>query len=617
VFLAVAPPVLAADEPPPGWDDAKFLAVEDVTPGMRGIGLSVFRGTAIEEFGVEILGVMPTAFPGGDMILARLEGQDLETSGVIAGMSGSPVYIEGKLIGAVAFGWGFSKRPIAGITPIAEMLDMERREGGSSRPIGVFDTSQPRSQGGMAHGDWNRLWSAGGEDVLAILAGEVTEPGDEWTQLRTPVAMGGFGAGSRTAAAAWLRSYGLMPVQGGAGQKRAAQDASGGSGRQDGAPGTGDKSLAPGSAVMVSLVRGDAHMGALGTVTWVEEDRVYGFGHPFLALGGVNFPMTQAEVITVLPSTLSSFKMGVAGSPVGAIIRDYRPGVVGRLGPDVPMLPVSLAIDWGDRTENLSYEVLEHRTLTPVLVGIVAVNSMDALDKRGGDVTLRVTTRLELSDGRTLERENLVAGFSPPSALAGEVARLVGIVYGNPVEEVSMKRVTVNVTVESAIRASFLERVELSPGPYRPGDSVRIRIGLNDYRGDPWHHDLTLDLPSSLAPGPYTLQICDGGAARRMEQERAPGRFNPRDLDLLLDLLAREPARDAIVIQLEDAKPNPVVAGRELPGLPASWRTVIGSPLTAGRATVASRTVHQVVEERLGKVLIGCRSVAITVAARP
>ena len=573
----------------PGGDGGRFLPVSEVRPGMTGIGYTVVQGTAVDTFSVTVLGVLPASRPGGDLILARLAGLDLEHTGIVAGMSGSPVFVDGRLLGAVASGWSFAKDPIAGITPIGEMLSVGDRPGGGGG-------GEPRAAG-LDPATWEALLHARGEEALDLLFPEPKAATGTGGPLPLPVAVAGL-ADDEGWLDRFLRGHALFPVQGAVG---------GGDAEASAAP------LVPGSAVAIEVVRGDARMAAVGTVTWVDGDRVYALGHPFLGLGGVRFPMSTARILTILPSAISSFKLGVAEAPVGAVTRDYRAAVMGRLGDTVDLVPMTVHLDLPGVAETLSYEMVEAPTLTPSLVAILSLNSMQSFTATTSPSTLRLALRVTLADGRTVHHETLVAGFNPPMDLAGEVARVIGVLLGNPLEEVSLDEVDLSVSLAGGIQAAFLDRVEVPPGPHRPGDTLPVTVRYRDYRGEAWTTRESLALPRDLAAGEYEVSVCDGGGEARAEQERAPGTYQPRDLDRLLRQLEEEPPRDALVLRLLGPGANPVVGDRELSGLPAPWQAVLGTPLTSGRASVAGTTLLARSERRLDKMLFGCGSVSVTV----
>jgi hypothetical protein len=565
------------------------MDASELRPGMKGIGRSVFLGTEIREFGVEILGVLPTADPRTRMILARLSGEGLEASGVIAGMSGSPITVDGKLIGALAFGWPYSVEPITGITPIADMLALGDR--------GAADAEEAPSDR-LSPALWQALWQADGREALALLSGSPDATDTGLPALRVPVAMSGLGGAARGEAARILEGQGLLLEEGAA----LGYD-----------PSLAAGPLEPGSAVAVELVRGDAQIAAIGTVTWTDGNRVLAFGHPMMNRGAASYPMSAAGIVTVMPRLTSSFKMGVVGAPVGAVTRDYSKGIMGTVGTIPRMIPMSVDLRFGDRDERLRFEILEAQGLTPALAGVVVSNAVETLGREAGASTVTVTTRVALEDGRSIETRQVDASFSPSMSLAGDVARLVALVHGNPFEAVAVRDIAVTATVDDTLHAAFLESLTLGVGPYRPGSTLSVDAELRDYRGRRWTHRMTLALPAGLAPGTYTLLACDGEQDGAAEVVRVPGHYDPQDLDQMLALLADETSRDTLVLRLMGAGGDPIVSGRELPALPPSMRRALVSPLAGGRVTQSGASVEHVQRERMGRMVIGCQGVPLTV----
>ncbi len=591
---ALAPAALAAPAVP-GWDDARYLNADALKPGMRGYGRSVFRGSEADTFSVEILGVMPTSTPHQRMILARLSGQGLEKSGVVAGMSGSPIYVDGKLIGALAFGWSFASEPITGITPIADMLALAGRD---AAPVGGEGEAAVPSGPGMDPGTWRSLLQARGREALDVLLRDPPEPrADTWAPLRIPVAVGGFTPGLSPLVDRFLAGLGFLPVQAGA---VGAEDA-------------GSGTLKAGDALGLELARGDAQLAAIGTVTWTDGDRVLAFGHPMMERGAAAYPMTSARIITVMPRLSSSFKMGVVGRPLGAITRDYGPGVMGSLGPSPRMIPLDVDLDLDGRPRSLHFELLDAQELTPALAGFVTANGMQRLNRASGPITIRTAVTVNLADGRSVTTHSTGAGFSPPGALAGDVARLVGLLAGNPFQPVDLASITVKAEAADSIEAAFLEEAWLDPGPYRPGDRVGVTVRFRDYRGSTWSRRTGIRIPADAGPGTYRLSICDGQRDGAMEASRAPERYDPKNLDRLLVLLGEELPQDTLVLRLLDGASNPVVGGRELPRLPASMKSAVTSPLSSGRVSSTGATVIATHVETLDKLLIGCLGLSLTV----
>jgi len=581
---------------PQGWDPGAFMGVEEVQPGMLGTGRTVLRGSEIVEFEVEVLGIFRTPVPRGELILVRVSGQGIEKSGISAGMSGSPVYLDGRLAGALAFTWSFATEPIAGVTPIGEMLDLGARWAGVDGSL-----SEPRgASAGLSPGAWNTLLDAEPGDVLDILLSGSPKVADGLRPLQVPLSLGGWTAEASGLLETVLAGSDFMPVQGGA---------------MGETPGGGTPLMA-GSAVGVELVRGDAQLAAIGTVTWTDGRRVLAFGHPMLGRGASSYPMTEARIVTVLPRLSSSFKVGVVGNPLGAITRDYRAGIMGEIGGRSEMIPVTVSLNFGEREERFRFEILEATGLTPALAGLLAVNAMSSAGRAEGPGTMRVRTRIALADGREIAAENVLAGFSPPGELAGEVARLVGLVHGNPFEEVRLRSVDVEAAIDDDIQAAYLVRAAAGSGPFHAGATVPVTLWLRDYRGSETQHATSFTIPGDVGPGTYRLTACAGDEDAELERQRAPGEYLPRSLDRLVSILSESAPYDALVMRLVGTSPNPVVGGRELPRLPTSLKTLMITPQAGGRASTATATVLGVRTERLGKVILGCQTLSLTVEPR-
>jgi SpoIVB peptidase S55 len=568
---------------PPGWDATRFLSVRDLRPGMKGVGRSVFQGTQVEDFSVEILGIVDAPTPRGTMIMAELSGHDLEKLGVVAGMSGSPIFVDGKLIGALAFGWSFSSRPVAGITPIEEMLRLEARPAASA--------TQAEAKSGLPVEEWQSLLRASGEEAMVVLSRGLAPGARASAPWSIPLALTGFSQGAASMLSGLVEQQGFLPVDASAPTVGTAESDS--------------TALVPGSAIAVELVRGDAQVAAIGTLTWRDGQRVWAFGHPMLNLGATAYPLASARIVTVMPRLSSSFKMGGAGTSLGAITRDYSAGVMGELGESPQLIPLDLKLSYDGKQQELHYEVLDAESWTPVLAGFVASSTIESLGRASGAATLRVLTQVVLAEGDTVMSGATMAGFSPPAALAGEVARLVGLVHGNPFETVRLRRIQVTVLLDDTIDAAFLEGVTLPPRSFHAGDALPVHLEMRSYRGEPWTKDVAFRIPEGLPAGDYRLLVCDGSQAAKAEAERAPDRMTPRSLKQLSEILAETPASDAVVLRLLDTTSNPVVAGDELPRLPGSLRPVVQSPLAAGKVDKTQGTVLAETRIPLDRVMLG------------
>ena len=558
---------------PPAGGDVAVTPVDALRPGATGYGVTVLRGAGLDTFAVEILGVEADALaPGVDLILARLSGAGLEETGVVRGMSGSPVYVDGGLIGAVAYGWSFSKLPICGITPIRNMLAvMERdldRPGAGSR-IGAVPGAGP---GMSLHG-----------------AGAGLVP------LASPVWVSGATGASSSALKELLDPYALQIVAG----------PGGGS-----APGGVPSQLGPGSAAGAQLVRGDLSVTAIGTITHVEGDRLVAFGHPLLGLGGVDVPLTGAHIYDVMPSQLASFKLGAATTEMGVLRQDRLPGVAGLLGAAADLLPVTVTV--GQRA--FSFEVLPHRLLAPGLVRAVLLTSLQAEERLLGDATLEVRTLLNLRRGRRVERQQVYGGANAIFAAALEAAEPVAVLGAAPFDDLELESLSFEVQVRDAVEAASLVGLRVDRARPAAGDTVAVTVRLQPYRRPPEEVTVHLALPAGLPPGPLQVRAGSGRRAMAWDRERRPDGFEPRRADELLELLGRPQRDDEIIIELTRGEEGLSVDGRELPGLPPSARAVLAEGHRAGRIGAVHGRVVARAHRRTGYALSGDLTAQVEVA---
>src|SRR5256885_4763840 len=360
-----------------------LFALEDLRPGMKGTARTVFAGSEPEEFGIEILGVLNGfAGPRQSTIIARLSGENVARTSVFAGMSGSPVFIDNKLVGAIAYSFPFAKEPICGITPIKQMIDIFDRAGekprsGEARPVSfssLASTEWKPSLPTQSLTSTSLVAPVATNSALVPLMGQTIQP------IATPVVFSGIKQETLSLFSTQLTASGLLPVSG-----------VGGAGAMIPLESFDDKTLTPGASVTVELARGDYSIAAARARTYRDGEKIYAFGHPFLSLGGADMPMTGSSVVTVIPNTFNSFKLAVPGRMVGSISQDRATGIFGQLGHASRMIPVTLNLHTGrDRVENFSYEVVSDEFLTPLLVNITVFNTIATRERSLGESTIAV-----------------------------------------------------------------------------------------------------------------------------------------------------------------------------------------------------------------------------------
>ena len=537
--------------------------------GMSGFGLTTFQGTQIDTFQVEILGVLKGALgPRMDMILVRLSGGPLAHTGVIRGMSGSPVYIDGRLIGAIAYGWYFSKDPIAGITPIGHMLEVATREHPTPSQYGKvlkLDEETTRLLGGK--GVVSAETSASSDfGELSRVVESLNVEASTLAPLGVPIAVAGFSPRGRQVLRDALDAPGIQLLDSPAGQELSDQEVS----------------IAPGASLAVQLIRGDYSAAALGTLTSVGDGRFVGFGHPMFLLGATNLPATGAYIHQVIPIQTASFKIGTPTSAIGAVRQDRLPAIAGTLGEAPDMLPVRVALRSAAGDHNFRCEVLRHPELSASLARSVLFNSLETTEKLFGDATLRMRSHIALADGRTVEREQMYSSGVALLRAATDAARPVGTLLNNPFAGLALDSLHFELEISETLAQARIAGLRLSPPDPKVGQRVSLQATLQPYRAAPVIEYLELDLPAHLESGPFVVRIGSGAASASWEAQRQPDAFVPRNTADLLALFERTGAADELVVEVFRAEPGFTVNGRELPGLPPSALAVLSADRSAG-----------------------------------
>jgi hypothetical protein len=550
----------------------EIFRVEDLRPGMIGVGRTVFEGSRIDEFKVTILGVLDNAIGAKQsLVIARLEGGPLEKTGVIAGMSGSPVYIDGKLLGAVSYGFPFSKETIGGITPITSMIESTD----TNTPRAASARFAPRlREGGMAfpldreavvaalQRPLRAIWPGGGswrgEELPGGMAGASLSP------LALPLVFNGF----ETSAFDWARGVfgglGFTPV---VGPGRTAP------------PVEPIPDLQPGSAVGISLVEGDLDLSVTGTVTRVEKDRVYAFGHPFYNLGPTQFPMKKAYVYSVFPSLYSSFKISASFDAVGTMDQDRSSGVAGHLGKTPRMIPVAVKLATSRGQERrFSFRIVDDELFSPALAYVSLLSVLQGSERAFGTSTVRVNARVTLSGGREVRVDDLFAEGQPSAQASALVAAPMAYLLSNNFERVNVEKLDVDVSSFETIQSAALQRAWIErAGPIRAGSSVPLRLQLRTYRGDLLSETIPVQIPGNAPPGQYSLLVADAQALTTLEQREMRQPFIPRDLDQLIRAINSLRRNNHVYSRLMRADEGAIVSGEYFQSLPPSVLSVLGA----------------------------------------
>ena len=583
LFLALQVSGLAQQKPAAGGaQKVEYFALEDVRAGQKGTARTVFSGAEPQEFGLEVLGVLP-GFPAPrkSVIIARLSGKEVERTSVFAGMSGSPVYIDGKLVGAIAYAFPFAKEPIAGITPIRQMVEMfeQGRQSSEGRdPLGFVREPRAVSYAQLAGDGWKSQLpqgqSGGVNFVAPVASGSPLAAllGQQFAPIATPLVFNGFSPQSVSQFSTQLQSQGLMPVAGVGGASAITP-----LGKVTG------QTLAPGTSVSVELVRGDFSVAASGTVTHREGEQIYAFGHPFLSLGSADMPMSESKVVTVVPNTLNSFKLTVPGQMVGAISQDRSTGIYGNLGRAPKMIPVTINLHTSrEQVETFRYEVANDEFLTPLLLNMTVYSTLTSSERSLGDSTVSVRGRIEVKGQETITLERRFSMQGAAISAAGSVAAPVQALLSSGFEGVELGPITLDIAAADSRRVATLDRVALDRNEARSGETVEVQAYVRTESGKQFVQRIPVQSPADVPPGQLVLFVGDGGT---LQQVSAAQSFVPKDLGQLVGAINRIKKNDRLYVKLFRITTGAVIGTDEMPNLPPSFVATLNSDRTSGGYT--------------------------------
>ncbi|MHC4253765.1 MAG: hypothetical protein ACYS9X_32015, partial [Planctomycetota bacterium] len=530
------------------------IAPEDVSRGMEGYGLTVFRGAKPEKFTIQVVGRLRNAFPKQDMILIRCTDERLRESKVVSGMSGSPIYVScpdgrDRLAGALAYSWSFQKDSIAGVTPITNMLGAlldARRE---DSPGAAFPTARVFQRSDAAS-ILSSLMSAPAERTIQPIVAP-RAPG-ELRPVATPLIVSGTRPERIREISAALAPFGLEPVQGGAGSARG--------------PRAKGPAFEPGDAIGVQLMRGDSEWTAIGTVSYVDGDYVLAFGHPFLQGGRWHAPVTKAEVEHVLARGSMSMKLASAGEVAGRLVDDTQACIIAELGGEVDMIPCRVTVGGPGRTPvTFRYEMVQHPVMTANMARFALADSVATAFPLGDFATVTVSHRIAVAPGRELVFETVSASGSSvsPSMLAPLATVLL-----NPFERAAIERLEFDVHVEPGRRTARILSARASSQEVRAGERVALRVRLRPFGEPDEEIDLAVTIPSWTRPGAYSIQIAAGGSVR-------PDVAPPRNLDELLAAIPKIHTSTSLVAVVDRQTKGLRDEGEVMPSLPASVINVL------------------------------------------
>jgi hypothetical protein len=560
---------------------------------MRGYALTVFQGVKPESMDVEVLGVLKNMNgPKGDIILVRLHGEKAEYTGVVAGMSGSPVYFDGKLAGALAFRIGeFSKEPIAGVTPIADMLE-----------INAFD----KSPGGAPSTTRASVSNTASTVTKTSGPGEpsgvpVQSVANYLKPIETPLVFNGFSEEAVKLFAPQFASSGIVPVMGAGSSSEQKQP----------------EPLEAGSAVSAVLVRGDMDIAATCTVTYIDPERLLACGHPLLQFGSVDLPMTKANVLATLPSPLNAFKIVNTTEPAGAFVQDRHTGIMGLLNKEPEMIPVTLSIRSGSATKEIHYEVLNNPKLSPVAMMATVFNALHGINDYGEETTYRLKGVISVKGYPDVTLQNMFAPTDtgqPAAFLAAlSLGDRFGRIYDNPFDVPAVKAVKLDFDLVKERRQARLESARTDLSEARPGDEITVETVLAPYRGERIVRQIPIKIPTSASKGPLRILVSDGDTLDRMRRGM-PMMARKLDLASTIALLNKEHSNNRVYVSLLEADPEAMVADKVMPALPLSVMNVMdGMRGTQEMVVLGESSVTEVATPPLDFAVAGAQILTITI----
>jgi hypothetical protein len=542
----------------------EILPLGQVRPGMQGYAYTIFAGDQIEKFDLEVIGILENFLgPRQSIILVQLKGPKVEHTGVVAGMSGSPVYIDGKLVGALSLKLGvFTKEPIAGVTPIENVLNP---------PVQGASSQAPSAPGGFSQANTQQLSLPSEASTRTGLPS-----GSSLAPIETPLVFSGFQAAALQQFASQIQGYGFVAAQGGTTAARPE-----------------DSHLVPGDMAGMVLVQGDASINSACTVTAVQADRVYLCGHPFLSLGDVQLPMARSRVVTTLSSELASTKIVNVGGSIGTITGDHLTAVTGKLGAPPAMIPLDITLSVAGAEKRLHFEIVNHPRLTPLLVALTTFNGLTQNSIYGEGTTLHLSGEIRLQGHPSVQIENTFApgDFLSPDGLPIALAmqNVFTRLFNNNFERTVVDRIALRVESVPGRQSFTIESAWLEKGEAAPGETLRVRVLLRPYRGAARVEETTVHIPEQIARG-TNLRVLVSDADMLNRSSRgfafAGAGGGSSSIDQLITLLNRERRNDRLYVGLFTPSPTILWDDKELPNVPLSEINIVDGRPTPGSVQV-------------------------------
>ncbi|MBI2471622.1 MAG: hypothetical protein HYV59_10340 [Planctomycetes bacterium] len=577
------------------------MNIDEIMPGMKGYGKTVFTGDRIEMFGVEVLGILRNWEAKSNMILIRMSGDLLEKSGIIAGMSGSPVYIDNRLIGAVAYGWSFAKEPIAGVTPINEMkstlLNVPAQEQGISLTSADWELpSFPQNE------------PEPGSQVTPLMSQELIHGGSGNIRLMpilSPLVVSGVDGEVLQKMQPLFNTHGLYPVQGGSYVPSANPLSRADAGIPENAP------LVPGASVAAILVKGDLSAAVVGTVTYVEGDRVLAFGHPFLQTGTADLPMASAYVYAILTSQSNSVKMASPREIVGRIHQDRRAGIAGIFSESSRMVPCRIEVE-GSQKLAYDFEIVDNKLLTPSLVLMATQSAVLSTEKRLGEKSVNIKLSAQI-DGceKPVEIENVFYELDQSWFPLNHIVQSFAMILNNQFQKVRVNRIDIKIRVLDTRRTAYIEAIKVDKKQVKPGDTLQVDVRIKPFTGESFYQTVMMQIPEDTLPGSaLNVTACDATYGQALNMGRSAGKFLPTNFEQLLHYVENMERNNNLMVRVLLPKKGVTYKGEGFPSLPTSILSIMSVSNQSGIGPLFDEVISRV---PTSYVLNGNQSIPVSV----
>ncbi len=566
----------------------EIMDVDKITPGMKGYGKTVFSGKRIEVFNVEILGVLKNWEARSDMILIKMSGGPLHKTGIISGMSGSPVYVENKLIGAVSHGWSFAKDAIAGVTPIRAMLDVLKIES-------EIDGSALVNRG--------KAWSVPAKSQDPDLVNRLLEQESLFKNgvaknhdsqnpftinlvpIHTPLMVSGFDSRSLRRSSQLFNKFGWFPFQVNREERSDVKDV---------------QNFTPGASVAVEIIRGDLSASVIGTLTYREGNDILAFGHPIVQIGTTDLPMSTAHVLTILACQSGSVKMAVPERVIGSIRQDRKPAIAGKIGQFTRMIPCQAEIK-GVLDITYHFEIVQDRLLTPNLFQMAVESALLATENSLGEKLMDLKLDIEIAERHNpITVNNVFFDPGPSWFQIHNVIQPIASLMSNEFKPVTIQSLKLSATILKAEKTASIENIRVSNKWVAPGDEVLLHVRVKPYKEEDLFLPVTVKIPESVSPG-STIQVtvCDANNSELLEMNSAPGKIVPCNFEQLVHTIENGKSNQNIMVRVRFNKRGLTYRGEDFPSLPNSLLNIMALSNQSGAVSLQSDIVKQIETEWL------------------